>query len=53
MYSSAFCSVVLQAYNLKSPNLSLVEVYPLLTFVLMKMLKQFLEQSWKTFLTIG
>jgi hypothetical protein len=27
MYSSAFCSVGLQAYNLKSPNLSLDEVY--------------------------
>jgi hypothetical protein len=26
-YSSAFCSVGLQAYNLKSPNLSLDEVY--------------------------
>jgi hypothetical protein len=26
MYSSAFCSVGLQAYNLKSPNLSLDEV---------------------------
>jgi hypothetical protein len=27
MYSSALCSVGLQAYNLKSPNLSLDEVY--------------------------
>jgi hypothetical protein len=27
MYSSAFCSVGLQAYNLKTPNLSLDEVY--------------------------
>jgi hypothetical protein len=27
MYSSAFCSVGLQVYNLKSPNLSLDEVY--------------------------
>jgi hypothetical protein len=27
MYSSAFCSVGLKAYNLKSPNLSLDEVY--------------------------
>jgi hypothetical protein len=27
VYSSAFCSVGLQAYNLKSPNLSLDEVY--------------------------
>jgi hypothetical protein len=27
MYSSAFCSVGLRAYNLKSPNLSMDEVY--------------------------
>jgi hypothetical protein len=27
MYSSAFCSVGLQAYNLKSPNISLDKVY--------------------------
>jgi hypothetical protein len=27
MYSSAFCNVGLQVYNLKSPNLSLDEVY--------------------------
>jgi hypothetical protein len=27
MYSSAFCSVGLQAYNLKSPNHSLEKVY--------------------------
>jgi hypothetical protein len=27
MYSSAFCSVGLQAYNLKFPNLLLDEIY--------------------------
>jgi hypothetical protein len=41
MYSSAFCSVGLQAYNLKSSNLSLDEVFQFFPFFVRSVFERF------------